>query len=168
MSEIRLGEIRYQHIENGGIIENCSCSFYYLAAPKLPSGNSNKEVFQRAIETCKSSRLKGVLIDSYRYLFFCNLAGPRKTINGKRNPEFDNFDKNYPYSGIIKWARNSKVGKPHLSGNTNALGAVLYLILYSGSSEEINQLLGGVFVAMLNHKQFSKPGTTPLPVVDIG
>ena len=68
----------------------------------------------------------------------------------------------YPYGGALREAASFSASY-HPSGATNTQGAVLYLLMHSQNPEEGNNILGGILMAVLEHKQFNKSG---LPTID--
>ena len=69
------------------------------------------------------------------------------------------------YGGVLIEAANAQASY-HPFGNTQ--GAVLYLLMQSlrqsKNPEEVNYLLGGILVSVLNHKHFKKSGC---PAIDL-
>jgi hypothetical protein len=140
-----------------------SFDFDYVPVPQLPSGHSGESIFRSAIDDWRDDRVSTMLKDLYRWLVFGNFAtfGGRHK-QGARERTLHEMNAAYPYGRALREAASFSAFY-HPSGATNTQGAVLYLLLHSQNPEEDNHILGGILMAVLDHKHFNKSG---LPTID--
>ena len=129
----------------------------YRPCAPLASGETNHDVFSGTIRDLPPNLLRDVLTDLYRHLVFGNYASSADESSGKR-ADLSAF----PHRGALEEGR-SPDSASRLSGETNALGATLQLLLDREKRKRAGDpyddtylVLAGVFAAMLDHPKYRK------------
>jgi hypothetical protein len=153
--------VTYDRISPDGVARREAFPFAYTELPPFPETKSNRDLLAGAIERSETPAVKKVLTDVLRYLFLSSFAPKRS--RGLPRERF--LDQAYPYCGTIDWAESRSSGR-RLSGKTNTLGAVLYLLMESEDGPEVKRILAGVLVSMLGHRRFREDGNPPIPRIE--
>lgn len=154
MTETYRTTVKYEFIR-GSTREERTYTFDHVSVPPLSTGRTIEDVFRKSIGRSTTDLVKRVLTDLYRFLVFSNYAKFDDN-HGERSESLKELNSQYSYAGKMVEAQSFGASN-HQSQSTNTLGAVVYLLMNSKNSKETNQVLGGILVAMLSHKKFTKP-----------